>query len=181
MCPKYTECGKTPCPNFEVRGGTKTKIYCQATICQTCVLAVPQTVEVGLTKFGNQANHLSILKKSRILYQFREDVSTYGHQSWYKADNSAAEIDKCAQKCQITAASAIQRWRSYSESTGDIQIKALMWPNKKSIGVRSVNWKAKPQDRPVQSSNCCNGKWQWDVFGPDVPSEPQPRYAHGIF
>jgi len=41
----------------EVIEGIKTKIYCQATICQTCILAVPQTVKVGLTKFGNQANH----------------------------------------------------------------------------------------------------------------------------
>jgi len=47
----------------EVIGGTIKKICCQATICQTCILAVPRTVKVGLTKFGNQANHWSILKK----------------------------------------------------------------------------------------------------------------------
>ena len=33
----------------EVIGGTKTKIYCQATVCRTYVLAVPWTIKVGLT------------------------------------------------------------------------------------------------------------------------------------
>jgi hypothetical protein len=33
----------------EVIGKTEAKIYCQAAVCHTCVLAVPQTVEVGLT------------------------------------------------------------------------------------------------------------------------------------
>jgi len=38
----------------DVIGGTKTKIYCQATVCRTRVLAVSPTIEVGLTKIGNQ-------------------------------------------------------------------------------------------------------------------------------
>jgi len=33
----------------DVIGGTKTKIYSQATICRTCVLAVSQTIKVSLT------------------------------------------------------------------------------------------------------------------------------------
>jgi hypothetical protein len=38
--------------------GTETKIYFKATICRKCVLAVPLTVEVGLTKFGNREEAL---------------------------------------------------------------------------------------------------------------------------
>jgi len=37
----------------EVKGGTKTKIYFQATTCKTCILALPGTIKVGLTKVGN--------------------------------------------------------------------------------------------------------------------------------
>jgi len=43
-----------------------------------------------------------------------------------------------AQKCQVPAASTIRTIRSSSESTGDVLIRALMWPHgKKTIGVRS--------------------------------------------
>jgi hypothetical protein len=42
----------------EVTVGTKTKIYCCAAICQTCILAVLWTIKVGLTKIGNQAIRL---------------------------------------------------------------------------------------------------------------------------
>jgi len=41
-----------------VIGGAKTQIYCQATICQTCVLAMAWTITVGLTKVGNQEKPL---------------------------------------------------------------------------------------------------------------------------
>jgi len=54
---------KTSIPNLrEVIGGTKTKIYCQANLCRTRVLAVPRTIKVGLTKVGNQAKPLNYLK-----------------------------------------------------------------------------------------------------------------------
>jgi len=43
---------------WEEVGGTETNIYCRATICQTCILAVSQTIKVGLTKVGNQAKPL---------------------------------------------------------------------------------------------------------------------------
>jgi hypothetical protein len=43
---------------LEVMGGTETTIYCQASICQTCVLAVPLTIKVGLSKVGNQEKGL---------------------------------------------------------------------------------------------------------------------------
>jgi len=47
----------------EVTGGTKTKIYCQATTCQTCILVVPRSIKVGVTKFGNQAKPLNHCEK----------------------------------------------------------------------------------------------------------------------
>jgi hypothetical protein len=43
---------------LEVMGGTETKIYYQATVYRTCILVVPLTIKVGLTKFGNQAEAL---------------------------------------------------------------------------------------------------------------------------
>ena len=54
--------GKTPCPNY-MRGqeGPTTRIYHQATISWTCVLAMPQGFWLRLE---NKQNHLSILKKS---------------------------------------------------------------------------------------------------------------------
>jgi len=36
----------------EVIGGTKTKIYCQGTMCQRCILAALWTIKLGLTKVG---------------------------------------------------------------------------------------------------------------------------------
>jgi hypothetical protein len=42
----------------EVTGRTKIQIYCQGNMCQRCVLAVPQTMKLGLTEFGNQAKPL---------------------------------------------------------------------------------------------------------------------------
>jgi hypothetical protein len=38
----------------EVIGGTKTNTYCQGNICGRCVLAVLQTVKLGVTEVGNQ-------------------------------------------------------------------------------------------------------------------------------
>ena len=76
----------------EVMGRTKTKIYHQATICLTCVLAVPCIIRVGQTKVGNQ-NHLSIPKLSHILYHFRADVQTYSHRPRYTANDNAAGTD----------------------------------------------------------------------------------------
>ena len=48
----------------EVMGGTKTKIYCQGTVCKRCVFAALQTVKLGLTKVGNQAKPMKYCKKS---------------------------------------------------------------------------------------------------------------------
>jgi len=42
-----------------VIGQAKTKIYYRATVCRTCVLVVPRTVKVGLTKVGNQEQTLT--------------------------------------------------------------------------------------------------------------------------
>jgi hypothetical protein len=46
----------------EMIGGTKTKTNCQATVCWSCVLDVPQIIKVGLTKVGNQAKPLTYSK-----------------------------------------------------------------------------------------------------------------------
>jgi hypothetical protein len=44
-------------------GGTKTKIYCQGTVFQRCILAVLWTIKLGLTKVGNQAKPLKYSEK----------------------------------------------------------------------------------------------------------------------
>jgi len=70
-------------------GGPKTNIYCEATACRRCILAALSTVNVGLTKVGNQAKPLTYSgkrkekkKKSCISYLFRAGVQTYGHRPW---------------------------------------------------------------------------------------------------
>jgi len=60
-------------------GGTKTKIYCQGTVCRRYVLAALRTVKLGLTKPGNQAKPIKYSEKNRTSYQFRADVRTYVH------------------------------------------------------------------------------------------------------
>jgi len=47
--PKYRRAENSMPELHEVIGETKTKIYCQATICWSCVLAVPWTIKVSLT------------------------------------------------------------------------------------------------------------------------------------
>ena len=55
---------KNPMPKLrEVMGGTKREIYYQATVRGTCVLAVPRTITVGLTKVANQAKPLMCSEK----------------------------------------------------------------------------------------------------------------------
>jgi hypothetical protein len=48
---------------LEAIGETKTKIYCQANVRRTCVLAEPMTTKVGLTKNGSQAKGLKFPEK----------------------------------------------------------------------------------------------------------------------
>jgi hypothetical protein len=43
--------------------GTKTMVYCQRIVCRRFCVAALRTVKLGLTKFLNQSNHWSILKK----------------------------------------------------------------------------------------------------------------------
>ena len=52
----------------EVIRGTKTKMYCQGTVCRTCVLAALRTAKLGLIKFGNQAKPLTYSEGQRKLY-----------------------------------------------------------------------------------------------------------------
>ena len=54
-----------PC---EVIGGTKTKLDFQGTICQRCILAVLQTVKLGLTKVGIQPKPLKYSEKKKIYF-----------------------------------------------------------------------------------------------------------------
>ena len=44
----------------EVIGGTKTKMYCQGTICRRCVLAAQRTVKLGLIKFEKSSKTTDI-------------------------------------------------------------------------------------------------------------------------
>jgi len=118
---------KNSVPKFcEVIGWTKTKIYCQATVCRTCILAVPWTMKVSLTKVRNQAKPLQYPRGggSVVCYQLRTDVQTYRHPPWYtsdaksNADADTAEIDVCAQKCQVGAWWLLLPQQFSSESTG---------------------------------------------------------------
>jgi hypothetical protein len=77
-------------------GKNQTKIYCTATICQTCIRAVPVTMKVGLTTVRNQAKPVMYSEKSCYSYQFQADALIYGQWPQYKADN-AAEIVVCTQ------------------------------------------------------------------------------------
>jgi hypothetical protein len=53
-----------------VIGGTKTKIYFQATISQTCAPAVLYAIRVGMTKVENQAKPLKYSEEKLYFYQF---------------------------------------------------------------------------------------------------------------
>jgi hypothetical protein len=48
---------------LEVIGRTKTKIYCQGTVCRRCVLAALGSIKLGLTKVGHQAKPLKHSEK----------------------------------------------------------------------------------------------------------------------
>jgi hypothetical protein len=61
------------------------------------------------TSSGDRKDHQTGLEKQGhseklvICYQFRTDVPTYGHGPQYKADNDAAENERCVQKCHFCA------------------------------------------------------------------------------
>jgi len=48
LFPEYRGAENSMPELHEVIGGTKTKIYCQATVCRTCIPAVPRTIKVSL-------------------------------------------------------------------------------------------------------------------------------------
>jgi len=58
----------------EVSGGTKTKIYCQGTICHRCILAALRTVKLGLNKVGHQAKPLKYSEKKVIFHTNLEQM-----------------------------------------------------------------------------------------------------------
>jgi hypothetical protein len=80
--------------------GTKTKIYCQGSVCRKCDLAELRTVKLGLREVGNEAKPLkySENKRSCILFQIRADVQTCDHRPRNVADSDAAEAAMYAQK-----------------------------------------------------------------------------------
>jgi len=49
-------------------GGTKTKAYCQGTICRKFVLVALRTVKLGLTKVENQAYRLKYSEEKKKKY-----------------------------------------------------------------------------------------------------------------
>ena len=64
-CPIQSVEKSIPKPR-EVIGGTETKSSFQAIVFQPCVLAVPRTIIVGLTKVGNQTKPLKYSEKKRL-------------------------------------------------------------------------------------------------------------------
>jgi hypothetical protein len=55
---------KNAIPNLQsVMGGTKKKIYFEANVCRTCVLAVPRIIRMGLSRAEHQAKPLKYSDK----------------------------------------------------------------------------------------------------------------------
>jgi hypothetical protein len=99
----YIGCGKTPCPNFMKWEARPMRRFTVKQLCRTCVLAVPQTTKVGLTKVGNQAKPLTYSEKKVVFLTNYSRCSNIQPPTSYKADNNAAEIYIHSQKCQVTA------------------------------------------------------------------------------
>jgi len=59
---------------LEVIGGTKRKIYFQATVCRRCVLSALRTVKLGLSEVGNQANTLMFSEKKIVFHTNLEQM-----------------------------------------------------------------------------------------------------------
>ena len=63
---------------------------------------MPVTIEVGVTKYGNQEQTLKRSEKV-VFCQIRADAQKYGHRPQYRANNDITVITVCAQKCQVPA------------------------------------------------------------------------------
>jgi hypothetical protein len=99
----------------------QTKLYCEATYVRRASLQSHGQSKWVCLGLEIKQNHWRILgKKSYVLYQFRADVQAHGHPPWYTANDNAAEIDMCPQKCQVAATSTIRAIRSSSKLTGDM-------------------------------------------------------------
>ena len=74
-------------------------------------------------------NRISILKKVVICYQLRPDIQTYRHRPRYtaNANTDVAEINVCAQKCQVPAWWLLLLRQLSSETTGDMWIKFFLY------------------------------------------------------
>jgi len=53
----------------EMIEGTKTKMYCQETVCRRCVLAALRTNKLGLIRFGNQAKPLAYSEEKKVVFR----------------------------------------------------------------------------------------------------------------
>ena len=100
-----------------------------------CVLVVSWTNKVSLTKVGNQGKTTEIFWRKVVFHtnleqMFKPTATTL---------NSQPTMMQQRLGCALKNARLLPQWSS-SESTVDVWIKALMWPNrKKFIGVRSGN------------------------------------------
>ena len=110
-----------------------------------CVLAVPLTTELCVTRVENQGQTLKHSVKF-VFCQFRVDVQQYGHRSQCKSKMPSSYL-------MVAAASTLRTIRPASEWTGDEQIKVFMELHReKSTRVRSSDrgGQATGQHRPIQ-------------------------------
>ena len=118
----YKRVQKNSLPKLrEEIGGTKTIMHCHGTKCRICVLAALRTVELGLTKVGNEANPLQYSFLFKVL--FRTNLEQMLKRKATDLDTQPTTTQQrhvCAQKYQVAAAPTIREIRSSSESTGDL-------------------------------------------------------------
>ena len=137
----------------EVIGGTQTN-SCQASVCQPCVLAVPRTVKVGLTKVGNQT-------KSR-KYSGKKVVYITNFELIFKqtATDLNTQPTKTQQRMAFTVKNARfllpQRYGQYESLQNQLamckSMGLFLWDRKRPIGVMSgdLGGQATGPPHPIQ-------------------------------
>jgi hypothetical protein len=88
--------------HLEVIGGTETKIYCQATIRRTRVLAVPRTIKAGLTKVRNREKALKHSEEVVFVTNF-EQMFKRTATDLNTTPTTTQQVAVCAQICQVVA------------------------------------------------------------------------------
>ena len=125
-------------------------------------LAVQRTVKVGRLSLEIKWNRLSFLKKVVNCYQLRPDIQTYGHRPRYIAnvDIDAANIDVCAQKCLVAAASTILFriiWRCVNQA---FHVRRIFCPPKcwrRNVVVSSEE--LQHEGLLLANHGCCSHVW----------------------